>query len=195
MKTLIKTLTLVSVLISIALAGEGPFGIEFGTPPSSLNATLEGDIYMLNSVPKPHPYFKIYIVKATQSQGVYWIKGIGSTVHTSIYGEGIRFKEDELASQVASVYGQNYIKYDFLRSGSIWNEPEDWMIGLFKEERVYAYSWDSDNTDPFVSRKVLSVFIGSISLDKNSGAIFIEFSGTNYDTAKSDVRENQSSSF
>ena len=30
-------------------------------------------------------------------------------------------------------------KYDFLLSGSIWNRPEDWMMGLLKDERKLAW--------------------------------------------------------
>lgn len=179
-----KTLIIVLASLSITLAGDGPFGIDFGTPISSFNAIKKGDIYILDSVPKPNPYFTLYLVRATVGQGIYWIKGLGRAESVEPTGESLRLKADEIAKQVSAVFGDQDKLYDFLRSESILTEPDEWMKGILKEERRYVYTWNNNLTPPFISSEVKSIFITPAALDSCRGAITIEYLGTNYKAAE-----------
>ena len=63
---------------------------------------------------------------------------------------------DKLHDQLAKKYGTGK-KHDFLRSGS----PRDWMMGIRKRERTYAYSWwpkygfQPVGNEPFVALKLV----------------------------------------
>lgn len=192
MKTFLLVLASISILF--AQAADGPFGIAFGTPLSKLNATQDGEVY--NVVPpKPHPAFEGYMVRATPEHGVYWIKAYTDIVYTPVYGDGLRRKTDEIADQIESVYGTCTQKFDFLRSGSIWDEPEDWMAGLNKKERYYLYSWDAEKAPALIPRKIESLQVAAMALANDKGVVLIEYTGTSYDAAVKSIAEKQKNAF
>jgi hypothetical protein len=133
---------------SVALFA-GPFGIEMGWSKDdcikagiTLTETSHaGDVVSYSCTPpKVHPDFTFYAIRIDSQKGVYDIFATTDSIRTSDYGIEIQDKFNELADQLSSVYGQPE-KYDFLMSGSIWKEPNDWMMGLYKKERTFADTW------------------------------------------------------
>ncbi len=61
-------------------------------------------------------------------------------------------------------YGKR-TKYDYLRSGSIWDEPKDWMMSLRQEERTLALFWSIDNGS------VLAEHVSGISLQAKGSVV------------------------
>ena len=53
-------------------------------------------------------------------------------------------KLEEMKDKLAKKYGQPE-EYDFLLTGSIWNEPNDWMNGIINGERSLIASWESSS--------------------------------------------------
>jgi hypothetical protein len=178
-----KTLMLVFALVSITIAGDGPFGIDFGTPISSFNAIKKGDIYILDSVPEPDTNFTMYMVRATEKHGIFWIKGIGKIYKLAPTGEVLRLNADKIAKQISASFGEDYKLYDYLKNGSTLTGPEKWVEGLVKEERRYVYTWNSNLTPTFISSEVKSIFITPVALNNSQGVITIEYLGANYDAA------------
>jgi hypothetical protein len=62
-------------------------------------------------------------------------------VPTSRYGDQVKSKFENLKAAVSSAYGDPQRNFDFLRSGSLWTEPEDWTMGLVKGERNLLSAW------------------------------------------------------
>ena len=46
-----------------------------------------------------------------------------------------------ITEQLAEKYGKSKL-FDYLRGGSIWNEPREWAMAVHKNERVYTRYWD-----------------------------------------------------
>jgi hypothetical protein len=65
---------------------------------------------------------------------------------------------------------------DFLRAGSIWKEPEDWMMGLLKDERTLVAVWEKA-----LPNRIHDVVLkaGALSREKGFHKLTYEFDGWN----------------
>jgi hypothetical protein len=159
-------------------ATAGPFGLDDET--FQLDQFQCGDevsgFYTCLSVPKPHPDIETYIVQFVDGVGLCMIKGISKNIPDSIYGDGTRRKVDEIYDQLSSKYGKGD-KLDFLRPGSIWNEPEDWTMGLLKDERTYAALWDL----PSPVDGVADIALAAKAVNREASYFIVEFHKDNTD--------------
>jgi len=63
------------------------------------------------------------------------LAAIGKNVSTSVYGSELKDAFNEMEKSIIAGYGDSK-RYDFLRSGSIWDEPKDFMMGLLKKKEL-----------------------------------------------------------
>lgn len=137
------------VLFLCSAVFAGPFGIEFGWTYDQLVASgvkTVGDPYVNNNVKsylitpvKTHSSFDYYIVRIDEKEGVYSITALG-TVQTSEYGTEAKWAFDNVKGQLTKVYGKSF-DLDVLKFGSIWDEPQDWMMSLVKQDRTCSSYW------------------------------------------------------
>ena len=137
----------------------GAFGVAMGQPVSSLKVVkkLQGNTYEVE-VPKPNSEFEEYIVMAAPNTGVCKISALGKTHLNDRYGSDVRSAFDHLHAALVVRYGTAK-DFDFLRAGSIWNDPQDFHMGVLKKERTLTSFWDRDNGS------TLPVQLTSIMLD------------------------------
>lgn len=100
----------------------------------------QGDFLSVSTAPKPYSAFEAYNLWFSPSQGLLKISAIGKTIQTNRFGEQIRVAYGEISKALRATYGEPEV-LDFLKTGSIWKEPEDWTMGLLKEEREYSEYW------------------------------------------------------
>lgn len=170
----------------------GPFGVDVEgfTPEKYSCSNLSGLFYRCMGVPKPHNDFEAYAVQYHKDAGLCMIKGIGKDVKENGYGGMVREKVEEIYSQVSSKYGK-LEKSDFLLPSSIWNEPDEWLMGLVKSERVYAYSGEiSPSVDGIATYLVAA---GATSSD--SGYVIVEFYTENKEKCEVANSKDGASSF
>jgi len=123
----------------------GPFGLSAGMTKAQLNKIIKlkpsgKHTCKVSSVPKSNSAFESYILLITPKAGLCKIMAIGKTVTTSVHGTELIQVHDILSETLTKKYGSG-TRYDFLKSGSIWHEPQEWMMGLKLKERVLATSW------------------------------------------------------
>lgn len=140
-------LTLLSVSL-LTIAGHPgfaqPFGIAEGTPTVQLNVVKEtGPFTYLIRPNASHPDFEFYSALSTPESGVCKLLASGFTLANDAYGTQVISLFEILTEQLTLKYG-NSRKFDYLRSGSIWNEPRDWAMSIHKNERVYARFWNKE---------------------------------------------------
>jgi hypothetical protein len=171
------------VLSTIATCGSawaGPFGLEKGMTLQQIGGKpeqLAPGKYRISTVPKPHSAFETYVVEIGPHTGLCWIKAIGKTVPTSVYGSDLRTRFEDLRGRLADTYG-NADSIDRLLPGSIWNEPKDWMMALVKKERVLLAIW-SQKSGAKLPPDIKSVGIAARALSTESGDIAVEYAFTN----------------
>ena len=141
MKSCVAGLAIFASTCAIA----GPFGLEMGLTYEVLNKSLalkkfDQFIYVTKTVPNSHPAFTNYMLVITPKHGLCKISASTDNIRTSVYGDELRQKFDDIESAISQKYGKGK-KYDFLRVGSIWDEQRDWMMALHKEERTLREYW------------------------------------------------------
>jgi hypothetical protein len=161
----------------------GPFGLEIGMNydqikhVSKIEPVSKGnDIYEIVP-PKVNPDFEIYLVWISKTEGLYYIKAISKNITTSVYGSEIRSKFTELSESLEKIYGKSE-SMDILLPGSIWNEPNDWMMGLIKKERYLMALWENakgSNLPDYIT----SIGINVSPVDTNTAYITMEYELSN----------------
>lgn len=188
---MLKKIVAVSFLISILFVTEamaGPFGLEKGMSLKDIGGKPEKvghGIYKLSSVPKPHSAFEAYVVRIAPKGGLYWIKAIGKDIATSAYGLELKSAFSEMEEKLGATYGKHKTM-DFLMPDSIWDEPNDWMMGLIKKERILAAIWEKSEGSSLPSDIESIGLIASPSAG-DKGYIAIEYSFTNKDTCEAEL--------
>lgn len=127
-----------------------PFGLNRGMSKSTVIALVgapailrsEGDILTLKTVPQPHAAFDEYLLVFSPSEGLLKVVAVGKDIRTSGDGSEVRSAYSELKDALETGYGNPKDSFDFLKSGSIWKDSSDFMMGLLKDERLLVTYWN-----------------------------------------------------
>lgn len=176
---------------------DGPFGVVMGEAISTYNDCKPSDlpgIYECTSLPRPHPDFLAYIVKAIDGAGICSVKAATRDIISNGYGDPIRTAADDIAAQISQKYGRSE-KYDFLMSQSIWKRPNDWLTGISKSERFYSYLW-SKGSKARLRDDIQTISVSAKSSDSTrSGWIFVVFIFTNINKCDDILRDMKAAAF
>jgi hypothetical protein len=170
-----------------------PFGLTLGMKLEDFSEFIPTEIapfkYKLDKPPKPHPAFEFYVLQIAPTSGLSWIKAIGNDIPTNAFGGSINSAFEEMEGKLNNTYGKCK-RTDLLLPGSIWNEPQDWLMGLIKGERMLACQWEA-KTGAKLTEAVESVFLVANGRDSDSGFIAIEYTLKNHATASQEIASSQ----
>lgn len=175
-----KDSILIAALLAISIPAQaGPFGLDMGTPLVELNKQMKlkleiTGVYSTPSVPKGHLDFGGYQLIVTPAQGLCKIVAYSQVISTSVYGTELASKFSSLESALSSKYGKPK-KFDFLKGGSIWKEPRDWMAGLLKKERILSSYWLIKNLELPDSIRIIQLEAVAISREEARIELLYEF--------------------
>ena len=172
-----------------------PFGIRMGAPKQTLKVESEvgGSLVRLASVPRPHPDLETYLAQATPQAGVCFVKGVGKTVTTSVYGESVQTTFNDLKTQLEGVYGPATV-VDRLKPGSIWDEPNDYTMALLKKERTLMATWGSFKGGQ-VAPGLQTVALVMVGLSRDTAFGTVEYYFTNYDACEAEAKGLKANAF
>ena len=172
-----KKLVITTALLASGIAQAGPFGLDMGTPLTVLRKQLplkpEGRVYAYWSptVPKPHESFDTFMFLVTPGQGLCLIRAAGKDVRTSVYGTELKTQFETVSSALKSRYGKPSSDFNFLKAGSIWNEPRDWMTALHNKERTLAQFWTGEG----LPDDLAAVSLEAVADDTRTGWVVLEY--------------------
>lgn len=126
----------------------GPFGFYYGETKAQAIAAVgraaikkdQGDTLSLTSAPKPHKEFEEYLLIFSPNLGLLKIVAVGKTIENDTHGSELRSRFSSLEEALVRTYGQNK-ELDFIRSGSLWTEANEFMMSLAKKERTLTAYW------------------------------------------------------
>ena len=173
MKSLI--FVIVSLFI-ITLSATQPFGFSKGMTYEELKSidpeiiNQSDDLYIVKP-PKPSPLFDLYAVRVHKIGGLYYVKAL-SEIDTNIYGMNLKSSYNKIVDGVIDKYGEPEGNIDMLLPGSIWDEPQDYMMSLLKEERYVITEWNSLALKDFGLKKIL---MNMSAFSKNDGVITLGY--------------------
>ena len=187
-----------NVRSSASVSAAGPFGISMGLSKSGVESIVgapltemdgQSNLFATTTPPRPHPSFGNYVVKILPTAGVCQIRGIGVTIRSSSHGVEIQRAFSDLATMVGDTYGE-YQEVDFLLPGSIWDEPEDWMMALRQNERQLQAVWDEDEGST-LSNGITSIILGASSLSGSQGYLILQYTFENEELCESEEKQQQ----
>lgn len=160
---------------------DGPFGLAMGMTTAEVQSAIgvPPDVSFRNMViyttaPTPHPKFSRYVLIFGGATGLCKVAGV-SEIDTNRYGSDIRASYADFKQSLAK-YG-NPTEIDRLYDGSIWDEPEDWMMALLKKERVLASYWGTEGDT--LSGDIESIYLQAEADSLDSGSLTIGYDFTN----------------
>ena len=162
------------------MSNKGPFGLWMGMTLEEVGTSLEQVApgkYITATVPRPHSAFENYVLQIAPRCGLSWIKAIGKTIPTSVFGLELRSAFDAMETKLDASYGR-HSRTDVLLPGSIWNEPGDWMQSFLQRERVLMSQWAPEHKSA-LKDSIMSVGLILCVADSTSGYICIEYSFEN----------------
>ena len=170
-----------------------PFRLSLGMKLEDFSEFMPVEVapfkYRLDKPPKPHPAFEFYILQIAPESGLSWIKAIGNDIPTNGFGNSINSAFLEMEGKLKNTYGKCE-RTDLLLQGSIWNEPQDWMMALVKGERLLASHWE-EKTGAKLTEAIESVFLVANGRDTDSGFIAIEYTLKNNSAAAQEIASSQ----
>ncbi|MBS0967684.1 hypothetical protein P0E69_09685 [Chimaeribacter arupi] len=181
--------------------GEGPFGLESGLTKKNIE-DMTGEelkpvennpnLYTSQSLPKNNADFEAYGLLISPKSGLCQIRALGKTIDTDSYGLALQSKYKDLSESLSSIYG-NAEKNDFLLSGSIWKDPQDWMMALSKKERFLSAEWKGTSSSP-LKNNLNSISIEARSSRSDKGYIFLQYNFKNIDVCNAEIENSKKSS-
>ncbi|EID0160924.1 hypothetical protein SNE98_000669 [Vibrio cholerae] len=183
----LTTIALAALCVKSAFAS-GPFGLEMGVPVSSIDKDakqLAPYVYLTTNVPSPHSAFEKYVVKVAPTSGLCWVKAIGKDISTSSYGFELKSAFSEMNEKLTKKYGKGETT-DLLMAGSVWNEPNDFMMAMLKKERFLMAVWEKSKGSNFQDNLVQVALIANPS-NRDKGYITLEYSFSNKDACNQEI--------
>lgn len=174
----------------------GPFGLAKGISVATLQKLVDlapvpstPGVYKATRVPKGSGDFESYTLVVGPHQGLCKIAGIGRNISTSSQGIELRSAFDRLESMVAERYGTGS-RIDQLLPGSIWQEPNDFMMGLVKKERHLETYWLKDKPDAHLPPDIEAISLEANGLRSDVGYMDVSFEFNNFDACQKEIIQN-----
>lgn len=181
--------------------GEGPFGLESGLSKKNIEdmtgeelKPYEGvpNLYTIKSPPKKNAEFEGFGLLISPKSGLCQIRAVGKSVDTDSYGIALQSKYKELLDSLSSIYGKPK-STDLLLSGSIWKEPQDWMMALNKKERFLSAQWAGSPATPLKNKLVL-VSMEARANGSGEGYVYLQYDFDNIDACNAEIEDAKKSS-
>lgn len=178
------------------LVYDGPFGLKMGMTIEELEKigavkTEDESIYSVSKVPVPNPSFDGYGVKATKETGLCKILAFTPSTNTNSFGDGIKSVHEDLKESLTKKYGKPEKEFNFVKTGSIWREREDFMMGLLKGDRYLSAYWESSDsttqskTSVILPNNIQSISLKGVATSSDKGYIALNYEFKNFHTCSS----------
>lgn len=197
MKKVIVTGVLLTLISFNVFAG--PFGIEMGMSLQEVTKIcksepklVENDMYLIEP-PKTNDLFEMYLVNIDPNYGVYRIGAVGKDISTTGHGTAVKSAFNDLVSSIEAIYGK-YEKIDDLEYGSIWDEPQDFMMGLLKKERTLIAGWE-ESTSAILPSSINRIRVAALARSKSVGYLLLGYYSPNGDKVEAAKKAKQDSVF
>ena len=159
----------------------GPFGWKIGQSLQDLGLTPSDQtkstgVYQVTTAPAGSNLIDFYSLTVGPTQGLCKIGAAGNDVQSSSYGTELRSAYNRFTDIFDKKFGGGK-EYDFLYAGSIWDDRDDFMMGLLKKERTLTKFYSADEGSVMTDGlRTVMVDAKGLSTDKGYIAISYEFS-------------------
>lgn len=174
-----------SVASSTLPERKGPFGLAGGMTieelksVSSITNGPSAGVYQTDKVPKPHPMFETYLLLVSEKSGLCKVAAIGKDFESNSFGHSVKSNFKEIENGLTEKYGKPDHAFDQVLAGSIWDDPEDFMMGLLRNERVLKSFWGGDKKE--LIDGVHSIGLSANAIDMRTAYLSLQYEFSNID--------------
>ena len=178
-----------------AQSASGPFGLHMGMTKAELERVagplerMKTGLYKATHVPKPHERFETYYLVMSPSFGLCQIWVTGVSIKTSGFGTQLHEEFETIKAAMASKYGAPTINLDGVPEGSLWTEPQYWMMGLLQHDRTLKAAWENLGGDLEV------IFLDTTALSTDEGWLKLSYHFKNSDKCVDELRKTTNEAF
>lgn len=153
----------------------------------------DGSFYVLATVPKPHPAFEGYFATVSPKLGLCKIVGYVS-VESNRFGHQVKNQVDALKTPLTEKYGPPDRSIDSVLRGSLWDEPEDFMMGLIQKDRTLLYVWSSSERDSPLPNDLAAIGLRAVASRSDTADVSLGYEFSNFGdcVAESEAQSNDS---
>ena len=149
---------------------------------------VDGDLYTFSTAPTPHPEFEEYLCAISPQKGLLKVVALSVDIETNTFGETLKDSYAGIQTGVSKTYGKGE-SFDTLEDGSLWTNPEDWMMGLLKKDRKLVTYWQPTTPQDHIT--IVSLEAIALSTEKGYLRPAYEFEGWEaYMDKKKDKQDN-----
>ena len=85
-------------------------------------------------------------------------------------------------------------EFDYVRTGSLWDEPRDFMMGLLRGDRKLQTFWIRD-TQPDLPDNVSAIAVQANAANSHEAYINVSYEFSNFERCKAELERSQNSVF
>jgi hypothetical protein len=194
MKKYMATLLLAGLATFMTWAG--PMGFERGMTFDQLKAIdpaiekIEDNRYIMTTAPQPSSRFKMYIVTIHPEHGLLRLLCLGVDVTTSKFGDQIRSAYNGIKEKLIESYGAPTFQAEFLKAGSLWDDPQYFMMGLIEKDRYHYSNWGEESKP--VNAEIDTVYLEIMAFSQTSAIVRLEYDFTGAETLIAAMKPKES---
>lgn len=129
--------------------------------------------------------FSSYGAMFSEKTGLCRVYGVTDAIKTNGFGSAVTEKVSDIQAQLTAKYGEGR-KFDYVRAGSLWDEPQDWMMGLVKQDRSLAVFWGTE--DKPVSATIESIKLDATAENSSEAEIRLSYDFENMDDCVAEIK-------
>lgn len=175
----------------------GPLGTQMGITKSQLRgviktAPLNDSVLISETAPVPHPVFLDYAYRFANASGLCSVVALTPAIKASSFGDEIRGQFNELSEALVGRYGKPSNSFDFVRQGSLWTKPQDWMMALRAKERHLAMHWNAETLPRGLPNHLKGIALDALGATADSARIRLRYAFDNEAECESDRVKSRS---
>ena len=191
-----KKIALCVLLVLVAaLVAAGPFGLEMGMTLDEVRqacggrqpVSYGGDLYMIEPE-AVHPAFCVYMVRISESVGLYLVLASTEKTVSVMTGEIIRSHFVSLKDALCLTYG-NCRVIDELAAGSVFTKESEWMVALAAGERKLQALWNR-GVPSSLPDNMRQIVLAVSSVSSFEARLSVSYTFANFDDAMKEVNRS-----
>jgi len=145
--------------------------------------------YTTEELPKGNSKLTKYDLLITPKSGLCRILSHTDIMYSNSFGNQLKSEFEFFEKALTKKYGDNE-KYDFVQSGSIWNDTQYWMMGLLKKERYLTAFWNKEIGSNLPQNNIKNISVNTIATSSEEGYISLNYEFLNINEYASENEES-----
>lgn len=108
---------------------------------------------------------------------------------TNDFGTDLQTAFNEMEKRLKDLYGGNK-RSDFLAVGSLLNKPEDFMMGLLRQDRVLTSSWEAKHGST-LKENLKAIMLQAKALSNDKGYLLIVYEFQNVEECDQELKTKE----